>query len=44
MSGRDPVTGERWQFVDGEEAQDIPGVVTLDEPPEDASDPFGRRR
>jgi predicted DNA-binding transcriptional regulator AlpA len=36
MSGQDPVTDERWQFVDGEEAHDIPGVVTLDEPPQDA--------
>jgi hypothetical protein len=44
MSGRDPVTGERWQFVDGEEAHEIPGVVTLDEPPDDLADPFGRRR
>jgi len=44
MSGRDPVTGERWQLVDGEDAQDIPGVVTLKEPPDDPTDPFSRRR
>jgi hypothetical protein len=44
MSGRDPVTGERWQYVEGEDAQDIPGVVTLKEPPDDPTDPFSHRR
>jgi hypothetical protein len=43
MSGRDPVTGERWQYVEGEDAADIPGVVTLEEPPDDPADPFSRR-
>jgi hypothetical protein len=43
ISGRDPVTGERWQYVEGEDALDTPGVVTLKEPPDDLADPFSRR-
>jgi hypothetical protein len=44
MSGKDPVTGERWQYLEGEDAPDIPGVVTLEEPPDDPTDPLSRRR
>jgi len=43
MSGRDPKTGIRWHYVEGEDAPDIPGVVTLKEPPDDLADPFSRQ-